>query len=224
MKTIFVVCQHGNEQLPLKILRDKKKFKYIIANPKAVEKNKRFIESDLNRSFPGDIRGKSYEERLAKKLLTKIKNYDEVIDLHTATCQTPIFAILTKITPHHLEIVKKMGIKRVVYMKKSIAFGKALIDHVKCGVSIECGNEKSQKTKKDIEKILDNFSKEKRSHKKLEIYAVYKILKKTKYRTKLPKNIKNFRQVVLDGENFFPILAREKNYPNTLCLMAKKMH
>ena len=67
----------------------------MVANEAALEKGVRYLEVDLNRSFPGRRAGK-YEERLAGVVLRRLKKYGEVVDLHTATCSTPLFAILTR--------------------------------------------------------------------------------------------------------------------------------
>ena len=38
---------------------------FVIGNEKALLEGQRFLESDLNRSFPGDPESERYEERLA---------------------------------------------------------------------------------------------------------------------------------------------------------------
>ena len=108
--TVWVVCQHGNELTPLEIIKRyfKDKVSYIIANSEAVHKNKRFIESDLNRSFNG--KSNTFEEKIAQKLLKELKKYKYVLDFHTSTSDTPIFIIMTKITPKHLNLSRKLGI------------------------------------------------------------------------------------------------------------------
>lgn len=90
-KILIVGGTHGNEPLGIKLVELLSKTPIegvdtIIGNPKAVKANKRFIQSDLNRSF-GDSYKDTYESSLAKKLETKTKRYDIVIDLHNT--QTP---------------------------------------------------------------------------------------------------------------------------------------
>lgn len=223
MKTIFVVCQHGDEKLPLvEIQNYRDKLRYLIANERALKKGVRFVEADLNRVFPGRKDG-NIEEKLAVKLTKRLSKYDEVVDLHTATCETPLFAIITKVTGRNINLARKLGIKKIVYMRKSIASGRALIDHVRNGISVECGNEKSVKTKKEIRTILDHFIENKVMVGKIEVYVVYKILKRTKQRNRLPSEVENFCMTKIEGETFFPVLARETNYKGVLCLMAKKV-
>ncbi len=222
-KTIFVVCQHGNEKLPFKVIKKyKSQISFILANKKAYVQSVRFVETDLNRSFPGKTYG-SYEERLATKLLVELRDYQEIVDLHTATCNTPIFAIITKLTSCHLDLIKRLGISRIVYLGESIASGGALIDCVRCGVSIECGNERSKRTANDIDTALSNFMKSGGVALRSEYYYVYKILPTSSKQPRLPKEARNFHKISLAGKEFYPILARERNYKGILCLMAKKI-
>jgi len=47
--------------------------KFIIANEEALEQDKRFLDVDLNRNFPGDSESNEHEERLAAKIMKEIK-------------------------------------------------------------------------------------------------------------------------------------------------------
>ncbi len=235
MDTIFVVCQHGDEVTPLKILRKdfKDNIPYIIANPKALEENKRFVESDLNRSFSG--KNITYEEKLAQKLLKEFKKYSCVIDFHTSTAKSPIFAIITKPTKAHLNLAQKLGIGKIVYMKNSIAQGNALIDSVKLGISVECGPEGSDENYQAIKKSIKNYLSSKTKKVKPEYYEIYGTLK-AEPGEKLTDNIQSFKLVKKDEqlskkgtnikyakENFYPIMPREKSYIGILCVLAKKV-
>lgn len=230
---VLVICQHGNERAPKEVL-DKHfngSFEVVLANKKAYEKNIRFIETDLNRSFPGD-KNVSLEDKIASKLLKKLKKYQQVVDLHTATCDTPIFVIITKATKSHLNLTYKTGIKKIVFMEKSIASGKALIDHVPLGISIEAGDEHLLITKKRIKRFLNNLLNRTKKRNNLEYYSVFGLLKKESKNERLLPEIKHFR-IVRKGNDitnqrksefdFYPILPRETNYKGVLCLMAKKV-
>ncbi|PIS15961.1 hypothetical protein COT62_00885 [Candidatus Roizmanbacteria bacterium CG09_land_8_20_14_0_10_41_9] len=238
MKTIFIVSVHGDEQAPLKVIKEhfKDRLKYLVAHPEAFKKNVRYLTTDLNRSFPGRVDG-SKEERIVVKLMKKLNNYERVIDLHTATCDTLPFAILTKVTKDHLKLVSLLGLRRVVCMEKNIASGKALIDHIPIAISVECGNERSPATPSNIKKMIDDYLNNKSiSLKRIEYYTVFEFLTKKTEKERLVKKIQPFK-LVKKGEivsrnnnelhtakfNFYPILPREKNYKDILCLMAKKV-
>lgn len=93
MKVLVIGGMHGNELLGIKLVAllqqsPIKNVDVVIGNPRAVEQNVRFIDTDLNRSFgmPTEANG-SYENSLAAKLTTLAKDYDYVFDFHNT--QTP---------------------------------------------------------------------------------------------------------------------------------------
>ena len=97
---VGIVCgMHGDEKTPLLIaskLKDIKLMKgslhiFLGVNQLAHKLNKRFVDADLNRSFPGKEDG-NLEERIAIKLLKELENLDLVIDLHDFEMETPLLA------------------------------------------------------------------------------------------------------------------------------------
>ena len=91
MKILVVGGMHGNEPLGIelvKMFRRKqiKNVNAVFANEKAIEKNCRFVNQDLNRSFPGNTDSRVYEEKRASYLLNLCKKYDLVIDFHNTYC------------------------------------------------------------------------------------------------------------------------------------------
>lgn len=88
-KFLVIGGLHGNEPLGLEVYRklEKLRLPYIdvlYGNKKAIRANKRFIEQDLNRVFPGNVT--SYEGRRAKQIMNTCKKYDFVIDFHNTNC------------------------------------------------------------------------------------------------------------------------------------------
>lgn len=225
MKKVFIVGQHGNEKLPIRAADTLiNQIEVIVANPKAVSAGVRYLETDLNRSFPGDNLGK-YEERLAAELKNRLEEFGEVVDFHTATCGTPLFAIVTKLTKNHLDLVRKLGVKKVVYMENSIASGKSLIDHVKVGVSIEAGREKTGSVLRRIEKVMRHYLAGKMlPMQSLEIYSVFEIMKRSEENNKLPIGARNFKKISINGQECYPVLARETSYPQVLSLLARRIN
>ena len=231
---LFTVGVHGDEHAPVSVTKSKlPKKSFLICNHQALVKNVRFIESDLNRSFPGNHKG-GVEEKLAYKLVQKLKKHQFIIDIHTATCVTPPFIVATKITPAHVELIRRTGVKKVVLMSREFGAGKSLIDFVPVGISIESGREKSLKTKIIIDKIVNQIINNELNKKQLKFYKVFKTFIKTNHQEFLVPNIHSFKLVTAGTqitnlgqkaeENFYPILARSRNYPNFLCLMAKKVN
>jgi aspartoacylase len=106
---------HGNEftgvylvkkfdRLPHLIQRSSLKVSTLLANPKAFEANRRYIDRDLNRCFLKsdlenptlssyeDLRAKTIDQKLGKKGAPKV---DFIIDLHSTTANMGLTIILT---------------------------------------------------------------------------------------------------------------------------------
>ena len=86
--------------------------KLIIANPSAVEAGERYLETDLNRSFPGDPDG-SLEERLAAELCAETDGLP-TLTLH-ATHSTPEpFALVEHTQSAAFELADSLPVPHVV--------------------------------------------------------------------------------------------------------------
>lgn len=233
MKLAIVCCLHGTEPYGLEVVKKlPASIPFFIGNEKALEENKRFIETDLNRCFPGNEFG-SHEEKLAYGLCTKLRKFDYVIDLHSSSNSCPPFGIITNPTKEKIELSKKLGLKKLVIMKESIASGKALIDFVNCGISIEIGPHENPENIEKIYNLINNLVENKNYSENIEIYEVFKFLKREK------KNvlIDNFEYVQsgqiisedstgkqLAEEDFTAILVNEDAYGDVLCLASKKIN
>jgi len=106
LDTVFIVGgTHGNERTgvslirhwqhsPVEIQRETFKTHLLLANPQAVQKNTRFIDRDLNRSFlpppSGSLDTAAYETGLAREIRAKMATKHSgqrtfAIDMHTTT-------------------------------------------------------------------------------------------------------------------------------------------
>lgn len=91
MKVLVIGGMHGNETLGIevvKLFKDSpvKDVDVLLANEQAIKGNCRFVEQDLNRSFPGDSNSTRYEPRRASEILRQTKKYDVVLDFHNTYC------------------------------------------------------------------------------------------------------------------------------------------
>lgn len=96
---------HGNEVTGIEVinfLQDKKRsykhsYKCFLANPKAYEIQKRYVDSDLNRAFGVNGASEGYEKQRSAELKSQIKgNFDCILDLHTTTTNMGLTLILTR--------------------------------------------------------------------------------------------------------------------------------
>ena len=98
-RVVLLVGVHGDERSPLLVTENIKESKVskgtleiVKVNNLALKQNKRFVDSDLNRVFPGRENG-DHEERLAFKLSSFLKGADLVIDLHCFHSKTKLTCI-----------------------------------------------------------------------------------------------------------------------------------
>jgi hypothetical protein len=91
MKLLVLGGMHGDEPLGPQLVASLTRnpipgVDALIANPRATKTRTRFINQDLNRSFPGDPAGPSYESRRAAELLKLAQGYDLILDFHNTLC------------------------------------------------------------------------------------------------------------------------------------------
>ncbi len=232
MKIAVVCCLHGTEPYGLEVVKRLPVFiSGFIGNERALKENKRFIETDLNRCFPGDKFGKN-EERLAYDLYNKLKEFDYVIDLHSSSNDCPLFGIITNPTMKKIYLARRLGLKKLVIMEKSIAGGKALIDFVRCGISLEVGPHNREENTQEALDSINNLIENKSYSNDLEIYEVFKIIKKEREIVLINnfEKIKCGQIISADSkgkqqaeEDFTAVLVNEEAYENILCLAAKRL-
>ena len=113
---------HGNEllgiylvkkfqQFPQLISRDNLEVITLLANPQAIAKGRRYIDTDLNRCFSQqdlfDTNQLQYEPLLARKIIQQIKDLeiDFLIDIHTSTANMGMTLLLSNLLPFNLNLV-----------------------------------------------------------------------------------------------------------------------
>ena len=246
MKIILNILTHGDEKIGLKVAKEIKKLNIDkntlvvqIANKKAFRLNKRFIDQDLNRSFPGKKFG-NYEERLAYKLSSAIKSADVVIDIHSTKSGLKDAIIVTKLDKNTLKYIKAIRPKYVLIMNATK--NKALISQAKIGIAFEYGEDDNPDTAKkiimDIKRLLYflGFIKFK-TYKRKRITKYFNVVSEVKkpkgYR--LLKKVKNYKLIhkgepfatsgkdyIVAEDDFYPIIFGDKNYKDIFGFKGKK--
>lgn len=143
-----VGCQHGDELLGKQIINrlmpqrrgPNVSLKLLIANEEAMAQNKHFVQSDLNRSFPGREVG-TIEQELAFKIRQELQDCTFVIDIHSTWANMADAIIVTSgifSNPLVRHLIDKVPIEKVLVMKgNEIGGGSSLIDHTNAGVALE---------------------------------------------------------------------------------------
>lgn len=137
-----VCCPHGDELIGeivfnhyQSIIHNFPGLRLIFANVQAHTAGKRFVESDLNRSFPGSATG-THEEKLAHQILPLISDATYVLDLHTTTSDIVMTPIVANLHPATRRILNLTTSHEIAIMEPPIA-DHALIGQVPAGVSLE---------------------------------------------------------------------------------------
>lgn len=119
MKILVIGGMHGNEKLGIRLVELLKQtpipdVDVIIANPEAVMLNKRFVESDLNRSF-GHQQTVTLETKRAQELLKVAEQYDIVLDFHnTQTPNNNCAFVGINCQPILYDAIRAVGINRCI--------------------------------------------------------------------------------------------------------------
>lgn len=247
MKIILNIGTHGDERIGLSVAKEIKKLHISnkiltiqIANKKAFEKGKRFIDQDLNRSFPGKVKG-NYEEMLAYKLLPTIKSADIVIDIHSTKSELKDTLIVTKLNTKTLACIEAIKPKRLLLM--SATKNSALISRAKIGIGFEYGRDNDARvlhsTVVGIKRLLQHLAVLQATTLTTtgvtDYYNVTSIVPKPPH-YKLLKKIKNYKLVrkgsryarkrseyLTAEEDFYPILFGEKSYKDYFGFKGIKM-
>lgn len=80
----------------------------VVANEPALEAGERYLEADLNRSFPGDPDGDADEERLAAEL-TAVLDGCETLAIHSTRSTADPFAVVAELDEWSRRIVPALS-------------------------------------------------------------------------------------------------------------------
>lgn len=147
-----VGCQHGNERFGKVVIDDvhadtglSVQVRTILANERAYELNRRWIDTDLNRSFNrSDISG--HEADIAPSLLAECKKSQYILDIHTTKADERFIPIVTNLTKGVRYILSHLEAENVAFIKAAEA-PHSLIGNHPAAVSLEFGEEYSESDK-----------------------------------------------------------------------------
>lgn len=214
----LVCCMHGDERFGLTVFEalrkdfeQRKDTMLILANEEALARDVRFLESDLNRSFPGKQNG-TFEERLAYALCPLLHAPKYFLDIHTTTSDIRLTPIVTNLDQGTRDILALTDSSEIVIVNQAAA-DHALIGQVMHGVSLEFGEAyaKTPAAFADILHIIDGLrSQIVTSVKKRRVFYLDGIIPKSAV---LSADARNFQYIPeLDA---YPFLLHERAYAAT---------
>ncbi|MDD3006717.1 MAG: succinylglutamate desuccinylase/aspartoacylase family protein [Candidatus Pacebacteria bacterium] len=230
-KLLVICATHGNERIGIETverLRAKKLdcyFDCVIGNPLAMERNIRFCDCDLNRSYPGEKRSGLYEKKRACEILSMAEGYEYVLDMHEASCGTDNFIIIPRKRRNKVFPIDLIDLEVALLWPDPVGpLGSVLKNAVELEFGVkDKGREAIISVATDIvEKfilgIYADALKQKKYPKK--IYRVYGKLNKTDFKGDIGR-LKDFEKVNVNGENFYPLLVGQYLGEGVVCYKMK---
>ncbi len=249
LKILLNILTHGDELVGVRVKDEilKKYPKLIgdsvdvqIANERAYQEGKRYIDQDLNRVFPGKADG-TYEEKRAFELVRVVSAYDVVIDIHSTKSGLEDTVIVTKLDPATKELLQKLSPRNVLFM--NMKPDRALISCARIGIAFEMGKDTHSKTviktTEGVEFIFSYYgliSPVKPFGFQTEYYEVFESVAKPAG-AHLEPHVQNFKQIKT-GEifartsdkieiravyDFYPVIFGSTNYESIFGFAARKM-
>jgi predicted deacylase len=126
--------------------------KLVIANPPAIAAGKRYLDSDMNRSFPGDPEG-NREQRLAARLAAETEGLI-TLSLHSTHSQDDPMALFDRSQRGMLDIAAGLPVPYVVD-HHSVASGS--YTEVNDVVTVESGWQGTEEAAVEAEKLAIDF-------------------------------------------------------------------
>jgi predicted deacylase len=157
----IVAAIHGDEPCgvhAVETLRDEppaltQPVKCVIANERARDRDVRYINTDLNRAFPGEPNAEAYEQQLAADLLDELRGCTTLALHATKSTATP-FAITPEIGPLAETVCPQLSIEALVEAGACVetALG-AYID----AIEVECGRQGTEQASETAVQLVSEF-------------------------------------------------------------------
>jgi len=111
---------------------------FVVANEAAVERGVRYVDADLNRSFPGDPEGDALEDRLAAELSDVLAGCT-VLSMHSTQSHAEPFAIVDGFTDFARDLVPRLDVVAAVDSGRFVDGRLFAADADADVVEVECG-------------------------------------------------------------------------------------
>lgn len=237
---LFIGATHGDEQFGVEVLQllsqKRSDFDWIIGNPEAFRRGKRYYETDLNRCGQGNPAGNRYEQRRAAEIQQLASQYDYVIDLHGAAARCGIFTIVTNPTKKNLMLAGLLPAETIVIWPSITPEMKSpLSEFFPCGVEIECGDKYDQKTSAALYALVDatisrltmqpvNTTSSGEILNLLQTKNIYRMCGDVKQQD-IPPTIllEEFKEISIAEETFTPVFVGTYDYGGIVAYKLKKL-
>lgn len=229
-KLLLIAATHGNEKIGVEVIKklerlgQNKYFNVLIGNPEALKYGKRFIDADLNRSYPGKRDSKIYEQRIAYNNMRIASQYEYIIDIHEASAGTDDFIIVPR-----EEISKKFPLK-FINLKNIIVWpdpkgpmGEVLENCIELEFGMRSRNREKaiMKATGVVSEFIDSVYGENESVFQQKSYYVYGKLMKSEIANE-QITLKDLKLTRFQGEQFYPLLTNQYSGEGIICYKMRK--
>ena len=128
--------------------------KFIVANEEARDANQRYLETDLNRAFPGDRNAPTHEGRLAAAIAEEISDCT-VLGLHSTQSYEGMFALVDEIGPTARSVCPRLSIDAVV--ETTGANEGRIFTVAPDAIEIECGHQGTAQAAENAVQVTREF-------------------------------------------------------------------
>ena len=158
---VVVGSVHGDEpsgKKAIKRLLDKnpefqKPVKFVVANEKALSHGTRYVDKDLNSSFPGNSESDKHEEELAHKISEHVED-KTVLDLHSTRSTEKPFANIKDLSERTKDLVGSTGVENSTCFEEESG---VLIEMGSPGILVETGPQGTEEAADKSLNVLENF-------------------------------------------------------------------
>lgn len=218
-KVLIIVATHGDEPFAISMIRKlskKYRFDWLVGNPRALKNNSRGTQADLNRSAPGNIKSKIYEERRAAYLIKLSRKYEIVLDIHSANYLDGIVSIVTNPSWQNIELAQSFPADSMIIWPSLRTDASPLTQFMPNAIEIECGRSDNPELAIKLEKLLVMYLGNPRKKFEQEKYIVTgKILGREN------KKLRDFQLATVGNYTFYPFLSNQ--YPSITTYMLQKL-
>lgn len=127
---------------------------FVVANEEALAAERRYVDADLNRMFPGDPDGGAHEERLAAALLEELAGRS-VLSLHSTQSYANPFAIVNGLGTFQRRVCPALPVDSVVDGGRFEA-GR-IFESVPDAIEVECGRQGSDRAADNAYEVVRAF-------------------------------------------------------------------
>ncbi|WP_276272478.1 succinylglutamate desuccinylase/aspartoacylase domain-containing protein [Haloarcula litorea] len=126
---------------------------FVYANPPALAADRRYVDVDMNRAFPGDAGSDAQEERLAADLL-EIVGDTPTLSLHATHSQPEPMALVSRAYETALSTAADLPVPSVVDTKETVAG--TLNQHAPV-VTVEAGRQRTEDATDTATMVIETF-------------------------------------------------------------------